>query len=617
MMTGKNTKKKKKLRNNEYYDLQGMFDDLYEKSKRNYNFTKLLELITDDRNIQLAYRNIKRNKGSKTKGTNENTIVEIAENEPQKLVDYVKGRLSNYKPHPVRRVEIPKPTGGIRPLGIPTIEDRLIQQCILQILEPICEAKFYNHSYGFRPNRSAHHAISRAMTLANINKLHYVVDIDIKGFFDNVNHGKLLKQMWTLGIRDKRLISIISKMLKAEIKGVGIPDKGTPQGGIISPLLSNIVLNELDWWIASQWENLKTRSKLVTNKKKPSGKIIIDKAPKYLALRKTNLKEMFIVRYADDFKIFCRDYDTAVKVIEATKQWLKERLGLDISPEKSKITNLKKNYTEFLGIRLKVVPKGKRYVVKSYMSYKAKDKVIKQFISSIKRMQKSQLKTDVNKFNASILGRQQYYSVATHVSKDFAQIDFLVKKNLKNRTSKIRTKSGVITKAYTKFYSNHKGKKTFLLGQILFPISMIKTKPPWNFSQEICDYTEEGRRLIHAQLNKINIRVLNYLMYNPVRDESIEYNDNRISLYCGQNGKCAITGRPLEIGDMEVHHKKPRELGGTDAYENLTFILKNCHKLIHATKTETIEKYLKLLNISKKEIDKINKLRIKVGNCTI
>ncbi|MDU5082071.1 group II intron reverse transcriptase/maturase [uncultured Tissierella sp.] len=617
MTTGKNTKKKKKLRNNEYYDLQGMFDDLYDKSKRNYNFTKLLELITDDRNIQLAYRNIKRNKGSKTKGTNENTIVEIAENEPQKLVNYVKGRLSNYKPHPVRRVEIPKPTGGIRPLGIPTIEDRLIQQCILQILEPICEAKFYNHSYGFRPNRSAHHAISRAMTLANINKLHYVVDIDIKGFFDNVNHGKLLKQMWTLGIRDKRLVSIISKMLKAEIKGVGIPDKGTPQGGIISPLLSNIVLNELDWWIASQWENLKTRSKLVTNKKKPGGKIIIDKAPKYLALRKTNLKEMFIVRYADDFKIFCRDYDTAVKAFEATKQWLKERLGLDISPEKSKITNLNKNYTEFLGIRLKVVPKGEKYVVKSYMSYKAKEKVIKQFRSSIKRMQKSQLKTDVNKFNASILGRQQYYSVATHVSKDFAQIDFLVKKNLKNRTSKIRTKSGAITKAYTKFYSDHKGKKIFLLGQIIFPISLVKTKPPWNFSQEICDYTEEGRRLIHAQLNKINIRVLNYLMYNPVRDESIEYNDNRISLYCGQNGKCAITGRPLEIGDMEVHHKKPRELGGTDAYENLTFILKNCHKLIHATNTETIEKYFKLLNLNKKEIDKINKLRIKVGNCTI
>ena len=92
-----------------------------------------------------------------------------------------------------------------------------------------------------------------------LSHLHYVVDIDIKGFFDNVNHGKLLKQMWTMGIRDKKLLSIISAMLKAEVAGIGFPEVGTPQGGIISPLLSNIVLNELDWWLASQWEEIRQR----------------------------------------------------------------------------------------------------------------------------------------------------------------------------------------------------------------------------------------------------------------------------------------------------------------------------------------------------------------------
>jgi len=129
--------------------------------------------------------------------------------------------------------------------------DRLIQQCILQVLEPICEAKFYKHSYGFRSLRSTKQAISRAYFLCQSNNLHYVVDVDIKSFFDNINHGKLIKQLYTLGIRDKCLIAIISKMLKAKIENVGIPNKGTPQGGILSPLLANVVLNEFDWWISS------------------------------------------------------------------------------------------------------------------------------------------------------------------------------------------------------------------------------------------------------------------------------------------------------------------------------------------------------------------------------
>lgn len=118
--------------------------------------------------------------------------------------------------------------------------------------KPICEAKFYKHSYGFRPNRSAKYAIARSMFLMNNSRLQYVVDIDIKGFFYNVNHSNLKKQLWALGIQDKNLIYIIGKILKSEIEGIGTTSKLTPQGGILIPLLSNIVLNEFDWWISSQ-----------------------------------------------------------------------------------------------------------------------------------------------------------------------------------------------------------------------------------------------------------------------------------------------------------------------------------------------------------------------------
>lgn len=191
--------------------------------------------------------------------------------------------------------------------------------------------------------------MARSQFLVNKAKLHYVVDIDIKGFFDNVNHTKLLKQMYDIGIKDKRVLRIVSKMLKAPIEGIGIPTKGTPQGGILSPLLSNIVLNELDWWISSQWESFETNHNYTQRNK-------------YTALKKTKLKEMFIVKYADDFKIFSRNHQTSNKIFHAVKNYLKGNLKLDISNEKSQITNLRRRKSEFLGFTLKAVNKNNKYV---------------------------------------------------------------------------------------------------------------------------------------------------------------------------------------------------------------------------------------------------------------
>lgn len=425
--------KKQKLRNNEYYDIQDVFDSLYSESLENKNFTKLMELITNRENILLAYRNIKKNKGSMTKGTDGRDIT-FYSNMPQDVfVKHIQNMFRNYHPKSVRRVEIPKPNGKMRPLGIPCMGDRIVQQCIKQVLEPICEAKFHKHSYGFRPNRSTHHAISRSMSLINMNKLHYVVDIDIKGFFDNVNHSKLKKQMWKLGIQDKNLISIIDKILKSEIDTVGVPTKGTPQGGILSPLLSNIVLNELDWWISSQWESFQTDHDYTSIRKNG----YVDQSNKYKTMKTTNLKEIWLVRYADDFKIFCRDYETANKIYIATKQWLKERLSLEISEDKSKITNLKTNYTEFLGFKLMAKPKKGKYVCQSRMSEKAQDSVTTKLKHQIVYMRSNYESKQVNKLNAMILGVHNYYKIATNVSLDFNKINYLTSITLHNRLKQV------------------------------------------------------------------------------------------------------------------------------------------------------------------------------------
>ena len=168
--------------------MQESQDELYAKSLNGGNFKQLMKVITSESNILLAFRNIKRNSGSITEGIDGVTIKDVEKLSQEDFIKIVQKRFSNYTPRKVRRVEIPKPNGKTRPLGIPSMWDRIAQQCIKQVLEPICEAKFNKHSHGFRPNRSPETAMADATLRVNRSHMQYVVNVDIQGFFDEVNH---------------------------------------------------------------------------------------------------------------------------------------------------------------------------------------------------------------------------------------------------------------------------------------------------------------------------------------------------------------------------------------------------------------------------------------------
>ena len=607
------TKKKSKLRNAEYYDFQQEFDELYKKSKKNCKFTDLLSIITSEENIKLAYRNIKKNHGSKTAGTDGKTIQDLEKWQTETLINHIRKKLEYYEPQAIRRVEIPKPNGKKRPLGIPTIMDRLIQQCIYQILEPIAEAKFHERSNGFRPNRSTEHAIAQVYKMVQTQQLYYIVDIDIKAFFDNVQHGKLLKQMWQMGIQDKKLLKIISVMLKAEVAGIGFPEKGTPQGGIISPLLSNIVLNELDWWIASQWETMPTKHEYQGRKTRT------DNSSKYRALRSSKLKECYLVRYADDFKILCKHHNDAKRLFIATQKWLRERLGLEINTEKSKIIDLRKNYSEFLGFKIKVHRKGKRHEqkVKYTIHSRVSDKAIKRIKDTTSRIIKRiEFPKDEKKevyaidfYNSFVMGVHNYYCLATCVNKDFDKIAFHVRKRLRNRLKSRLSRKGVIQYKYIEEKYGKSKEIRFIHGKAIIPLGYVQHQNPMWKNGKVNKYTPEGRKEIHNQLQKVNLNILHYLMRNPNENQSVEYTDNRLSLYCAMQGKCAITKTILEKDNIHCHHIIPRKDGGGDNYQNLLLIDKRVHILLHATKAETIEKYLGILNLSKAQLNKLNTYR--------
>ena len=617
MANKKKPLKKQKIRNAEYYDMQTAFDKLYADSVSGRQFRNLVELIQRPENIMLAYRNLRKNSGSKTAGVDKKTISDLNKWSDKKLVNHVQRKLDWYVPNAVRRVEIPKDNGKKRPLGIPTIMDRLIQQCILQVLEPICEAKFFKRSNGFRPTHSAENAIAQAERMIQNIGCYYVIDIDIHGFFDNVNHGKLLKQMWALGIRDKKLLSIISAMLKAEVAGIGFPEKGTPQGGIISPLLSNIVLNELDWWVASQWEEMPTKRNYV-HRIYTNG--TPDKSNTIRALRSyTKLKECYLVRYADDFKIFCKKHSDAVKLFEATKQWLWERLGLEISPEKSKIVNVKRHYSEFLGFKLKVREKGKkpdgskRYVIEAHVRDKALKKIrarSKEIIGQIRRTYDPKMEYRlIQKYNSYLIGIHNYYCIATHVNLDIHEIAFDVKKSLYNRLKHRLQRTGSISNRYIQEKYGRSREVRYLNGHAVVPVAYVQHRVPMDRKIRVNPYTPEGRTEIHKNLAGLNLAVMNHLMNTPAGQQSVEYNDNRIALYVAQKGKCAVSGIALDANQVDCHHKKPLSLGGDDSYQNLIIVSDAVHILIHSSSERTIKKYLNDLQLNSKQLAKLNNLR--------
>ena len=267
--------------------------------KERMDTSSLIEQILSSDNLNRAYLKVVRNKGAE--GVDGMKYTELKEH-LVKNGEIIKEQLRTrkYKPQPVRRVEIPKPDGGVRKLGVPTVTDRFIQQAIAQVLTPIYEEQFHDHSYGFRPNRCAQQAILMALDMMNDGN-DWIVDIDLEKFFDTVNHDKLMTIIGRT-IKDGDVISIIRKYL---VSGIMIDDEyedsivGTPQGGNLSPLLANIMLNELD--------------------------------------KEMEKRGLNFVRYADDCIIMVGSEMSANRVMRNISRFIEEKLGLKVNMNKSKV----------------------------------------------------------------------------------------------------------------------------------------------------------------------------------------------------------------------------------------------------------------------------------------
>lgn len=335
---------------------------------------ELLEEILTKENLNKAYKKVYQNKG--TAGVDSVTVDEIAEyikENKDRIIDKIRKR--KYKPQPVKRVQIPKENGKKRNLGIPTIMDRIIQQAIVQVISPIFEEQFSDNSYGFRPKRSAEQAVIKALEYLN-DGYEWIVDIDLEKFFDTVNQDRLITIIGRT-IKDGDVVSLIRKYLSAGVMENGVvklTKVGMPQGGNLSPLLSNIMLNELD---------------------------------KELEARGLNF-----VRYADDCIILVRSEKAANRVLSSITKYIEKKLGLKVNVEKSKVT--RPTQTKYLGFSFWATKGGKwkpKPHIKSYQKLKRK---LKQLT---KRSWSISLDERIKKINYLIRGWVNYFRIANMKNK--------------------------------------------------------------------------------------------------------------------------------------------------------------------------------------------------------
>ena len=324
-----------------------------------HRFTNLYSLMHWDHWIRCAADAVLARPGSSTAGVDGRTRDAFKtkyEEEINKLVESLKRK--TYQPQPVRRVYIPKSNGKQRPLGIPVLRDRIVQEALRAILDPIYESDFWTHSYGFRKGRSTKDAIAVVMSLTN-GKYHYVIEGDLRSYFDTVHHRKLLVIL-KKRIADKDIIDLIWKFLKAGVMEDGLfarTDTGLPQGGVISPLLANVYLNEFDRWVEEKWYLTPYEQQ---------------------KRRHADRGNYRMVRFADDFVVMSNDRITGVRQAkEEIGKFLANELHLELSEEKTRITHLNDGF-DFLGFNIRRCRPEGRWVVHLRPPEKAKKRVKKK-----------------------------------------------------------------------------------------------------------------------------------------------------------------------------------------------------------------------------------------------
>jgi len=573
--------------NNVYYvDMEQRFNDFRDGK---IDMSALHSMAYNENNVALAIRQLSQSPGRMAFGPDGTNYQTLENYSVVELAEIVKDRLLSKQMDYVRRTYIPKGnTGKMRPLGICSIWDKLVEKCMQLVLEPFCETKFVESSFGFREQVSTFNALARVKK--HCTTMPYVLAVDLKDYFGTIDPNIAYRELWHIGIRDKVILNYIFRFIKKGYyeDSCKVEDPlGSPQGSILGPLISNVYLHRFDVWLRDQsdcWHDKSVRK-------------FHDPDNKRRNLEKTNLKVGIHVRYADDILVMCKDYEDAVRFRYSVTNYLTRNMRLEINEDKTKIYDLTREKMKYLGYDFYVVPTKNgqqgRYLATNTLPQAKEDEIVSKCRELLKAIRKKPSPKNIHAWNAYVVGIHNYYRGMTHFHQSFHKIGWRIYK-LFYHTMNTRVKF-ITEQSYKNSFQDGRYSSWGKNGYYCFyqyPVIEIH----WaNWDSRLiawhkCKVARENPYHYGEKKHKpgVSMEVIGYLVNASKHIKNSRLAMFRISKYSSVKGISFLSGAFVPVEEYHCHHIKPVARGGSHDFDNLCVLSKTEHEILHSKNPEEL-----------------------------